>query len=132
MNILLVVIKKLIIINYIQVFNKLTNIFNDSNLLVFIELEATGYYHAETQIQHMQKTLSQINLQPHNVINNLTSDTGLKIISDILAEQSHTKILSQHRDRRCKNQYNKLGVVEVMPNQENNNLEVLKSFFEEF
>ena len=47
--------KRLIIINDIQGFNKLTNIFNDSNLAVFIELEATGYYHAEMQIQHMQK-----------------------------------------------------------------------------
>lgn len=49
--------KRLIIINYIQGFNKLTNIFNDSNLAVFIELEATGYYYAEMQIQHMQKKL---------------------------------------------------------------------------
>lgn len=51
----------------------------------------------------MQKALSQMNLQLHNVINDISGDTGMKIIRDILAGQRDPKILVQHRDPRCKN-----------------------------
>ena len=51
----------------------------------------------------MQKALSQMNLQLHNVINDITGDTGMRIIRDILAGQRDPKILAQHRDPRCKN-----------------------------
>ena len=37
--------KRLIIMNDIEGFHKLANILNDSNLPIFIGLEATGYYH---------------------------------------------------------------------------------------
>ena len=58
---------------------------------------------AAMHIQHMQKALSQMNLQLHNVIKDITGDTGMKIIRDVLAEQRDPKVLAQHRDPRCKN-----------------------------
>lgn len=58
---------------------------------------------AAMHIQHMQKALSQMNLQLHNVITDITGDTGMRIIRDILAGQRDQKILAEHRDPRCKN-----------------------------
>ena len=72
-------------------------------LRVYMRERAMLTEEAAMQIQHMQKALNQMNLQLHNVINDLTSDTGLRIIRDILVGQRNPKILAQHRDRRCKN-----------------------------
>ena len=40
---------------------------------------------ASTHIQHMQKSLTQMNLQIHNVISDITGTTGLAILDSILA-----------------------------------------------
>jgi transposase len=58
---------------------------------------------AATHIQHMQKALSQMNLQLHNVISDITGETGMRIIRSIVAGERNPQILSMHRDRRCKN-----------------------------
>lgn len=54
-------------------------------------------------IQHMQKALSQMNIQLHNVIGDITGQTGLKIIRAIIKGERDTKVLASYRDRRCKN-----------------------------
>lgn len=59
--------------------------------------------HASQHIQHMQKALSQMNLQLHNVISDITGDTGMKIIRAIIAGERNHAVLSQYRDYRCKN-----------------------------
>jgi transposase len=43
-----------------------------------------------------------MNLQLHNVISDITGATGIKIVRDIVAGIRDPKVLSQHRDRRCK------------------------------
>ena len=58
---------------------------------------------AATHIQHMQKALSQMNLQLHNVISDITGVTGLKIIRAIVAGQREAQVLASLRDPKCKN-----------------------------
>lgn len=58
---------------------------------------------ASSDIQHMQKALSQMNIQLHNVISDITGDTGMRIIRAIVSGEHDPKILATYRDRRCKN-----------------------------
>ncbi len=58
---------------------------------------------AATHIQHMQKALSQMNLQLHNVVDDITGVTGMKIIRAIIQGERDASILAQYRDKRCKN-----------------------------
>ncbi len=58
---------------------------------------------AASHIQHMQKALSQMNIQLHNLISDITGVTGLKIIRAILAGQRDPKRLASLRDPKCKN-----------------------------
>ena len=58
---------------------------------------------ASTHIQHMQKALSQMNIQLHNVISDITGETGMKIIRAIVAGERDPMVLANYRDRRCKN-----------------------------
>ncbi|MGD0466628.1 MAG: IS110 family transposase [Gammaproteobacteria bacterium] len=73
------------------------------SLRVYIRQKSMLTKKAASHIQHMQKALSQMNLQLHNVIRDITGDTGMSIIREILAGQRDPKILAQHRDPRCKN-----------------------------
>ena len=59
--------------------------------------------YSSSHIQHMQKALSQMNIQLHNVISHITGSTGLTIIRDIVAGERDPVKLSKHRDPRCKN-----------------------------
>lgn len=58
---------------------------------------------ASTHIQHMQKALSQMNVQLHNVLSDITGETGMRIIRAIVAGEHDPMILASYRDRRCKN-----------------------------
>jgi transposase len=58
---------------------------------------------ASNHIQHMQKALSQMNVQLHNVLSDITGETGMRIIRAIVNGERCPKILASHRDRRCKN-----------------------------
>lgn len=58
---------------------------------------------ASTHIQHMQKALSQMNLQLHHVMSDITGATGMKIIRDIIAGERDPLKLASYRDKRCKN-----------------------------
>ena len=64
---------------------------------------------AASHIQHMQKALSQMNVQLHNVLSDLTGETGMRIIRAIIAGERDPKLLAIHRDKRCKNP---LGIIE--------------------
>ena len=56
---------------------------------------------AATAIQRMQKALTQMNVQLHHVLSDLTGVTGLAIVRDILAGVRDPQALAAHRDRRC-------------------------------
>jgi transposase len=57
---------------------------------------------AATHTQHMQKALTQMNLQLHHVLSDLTGVTGLAILDAILAGERDPAVLAQHRHRRVK------------------------------
>ena len=57
---------------------------------------------ASSHVQHMQKALTQMNVQIHNVISDITGVTGLAIIDAILAGQRDPQKLSALKDRRIK------------------------------
>jgi transposase len=52
-------------------------------------------------IQHMQKALTQMNLQLHHVVSDITGVTGLLIIRAIVAGERDPAVLASYRDRRC-------------------------------
>lgn len=56
-----------------------------------------------THIQHMQKSLRQMNLLLDNVVTDITSLTGMRIIRAILSGERDAIVLANHRDGRCKN-----------------------------
>jgi transposase len=58
---------------------------------------------AAEHVQHMQKALTQMNLQLHNVISDITGKTGMAIIRSIVAGNTDPKALAQLRDERCHN-----------------------------
>ena len=53
-------------------------------------------------LQHMQKSLTQMNLHLHHVLSDLSGKSGLAIIDAILAGQRDPKTLAQLRDRGVK------------------------------
>ncbi len=57
--------------------------------------------YAASHIQHMQKALTEMNLQLHHVVADITGATGLRIIRAILAGEHDPKVLAQLRDYRC-------------------------------
>src|SRR5450432_3976670 len=57
---------------------------------------------ASQHIQHMHKALTQMNLQIHHVISDLTGVTGLAILDAILAGERDPVTLAQFRDPRIK------------------------------
>lgn len=58
---------------------------------------------ASSHILHMQKALSLMNLQLHNVLSDITGDTGMKIVRAIVSGERDPGVLASYRDRRCKN-----------------------------
>jgi len=58
--------------------------------------------YAASHIQHMQKALTQMNIQLHHVVSDITGVTGLRIIRDIVAGVRDPAVLAEHRDVRCK------------------------------
>jgi len=53
------------------------------------------------EIQHMQKALQQMNIKLTNVISDLTGETGMKIIRDIVAGERNPHRLAHHRNNHC-------------------------------
>jgi transposase len=59
-------------------------------------VESTAMY-----IHRMQKALAQMNLQLTLVVTDITGDTGLRILRDIVAGHHDPAHLAQYRHRRC-------------------------------
>ncbi len=57
---------------------------------------------AAAPTQHMQKALTQMNLQLHHVLTDLTGVTGLAILDALLAGERDPQVLAGHRDHRVK------------------------------
>jgi len=58
--------------------------------------------YAASHVQHMQKALTQMNLQLHHVISDLTGKTGLAILDAVLAGERDPHQLAKLRDFRIK------------------------------
>src|SRR5579863_8734937 len=58
--------------------------------------------YAASHIQHMQKALTEMNLQLHHVVADITGATGLRIIRAILAGEHDPKVLAHLLDYRCR------------------------------
>jgi transposase len=63
---------------------------------------ATVIISSNWQLQHMQKSLDQMNVQIHHVISDLAGTTGLTIVEAILAGERDPQKLAQLRDWRIK------------------------------
>ena len=57
--------------------------------------------YAASHIQHMQKALTEMNLQLHHVVSDVTGATGLRIIRAIVAGERDPAVLALLRDTRC-------------------------------
>jgi transposase len=57
--------------------------------------------YAAAHIQHMQKALTQMNLQLHHVVSDITGVTGMSIIRAIVAGERDPNVLASHRERGC-------------------------------
>jgi len=58
--------------------------------------------YAASHIQHMQKSLMEMNVQLHHVVTDITGATGMRIIRAIIAGERDPATLAVHRDRRCR------------------------------
>ena len=72
-------------------------------LRTYMRQRETMVSHLSSKIQHMQKALRQMNVLLDNVVSDITSQTGMAIIRDILSGIRDPKKLAGNRDRRCKN-----------------------------
>jgi transposase len=57
--------------------------------------------YAASHIQHMQKALTQMNLQIHHVVSDITGATGMRIIRALVAGERDPETLASYRNRRC-------------------------------
>lgn len=57
--------------------------------------------YAASHVQHMQKALTQMNVQLHHAISDITGQTGMAIIRAIVAGTYDPKELARHRHVRC-------------------------------
>lgn len=65
--------------------------------------------YAASHIQHMQKSLMQMNLQLHHVVSDITGVTGMKILRAILDGERRPSTLAEFRDVRCKASVETIG-----------------------
>src|SRR5450432_1559873 len=56
---------------------------------------------AASQIQHMQKAMTEMNLQLHHVVSDVTGLTGMRILRAIIAGERDPTVLASMRDTRC-------------------------------
>ena len=54
------------------------------------------------QMQHMQKALTQMNVQLDNVLSDLVGKSGMAILRSIVSGERDPYVLARHRDRRVK------------------------------
>jgi transposase len=56
---------------------------------------------AASQIQHMQKAMTEMNLQLHHVVADITGATGMRMIRAIIGGERNPSVLASTRDKRC-------------------------------
>lgn len=59
--------------------------------------------HMSSNILHMQKALDQMNVHLHNVISDITGETGIKILRAIVGGERNVCKLAEYRHKGCKN-----------------------------
>jgi transposase len=64
---------------------------------------------AASHIQHMQKALTEMNLQLHHVVSDITGATGMRIIRAIIAGERNPAALAALRDTRCHSSADKIA-----------------------
>ena len=57
--------------------------------------------YAAAHIQHMQKALTQMNLQLHHVVSDITGVTGMAIVRAIVGGERDPAVLVTYRERGC-------------------------------
>lgn len=72
-------------------------------LRAYVRQRSTLVCSETSHIQRMQKALTQMNLQLHNVVSDITGVTGMRIIKAILKGERNPEILATMRDPRCRN-----------------------------
>jgi transposase len=72
-------------------------------LRAYVRQRGTLVRSAASYIQRMQKALTQMNLQLHNVVTDITGATGMRIIKAILNGERDSGTLASMRDPRCRN-----------------------------
>lgn len=91
----------------LHTFGLLTGAFRPDNqvcvLRSYMRQRAMLVGYASQHVQHMQKALVQMNVQLHNVIEDITGATGMRIIRAILGGERDPRRLAALRDGRCKN-----------------------------
>jgi transposase len=70
-------------------------------LRAYLRHRASLLEHRAAHIQHMQKALLQMNVQLTQVLSDITGETGLAIIRQIVAGNRDPVALAQLRDPRC-------------------------------
>ena len=71
-------------------------------LRAYLRQRARLIEYAASHIQHMQKALTQMNVQLHHVVSDITGATGMRIVRAIVAGDRDPVALARHRDGRCK------------------------------
>lgn len=71
-------------------------------LRVFVRQRARLTRDAARSVQHMQKALTQMNVQIDQVLSDITGKTGMLILRAIVAGERDPSVLAGHRDRRVK------------------------------
>jgi len=91
----------------LHTFGLLTGAFRPDNqvcvLRSYMRQRAMLVGYASQHVQHMQKALVQMNVQLHNVIEDVTGATGMRIIRAILGGERDPWRLAALRDGQCKN-----------------------------
>jgi transposase len=71
-------------------------------LRAYLRHRETLIQHGGSAIQRMQKALIQMNLQRTLVVSDLSGETGLRIVRDIVAGHTDPQALARHRNYRCR------------------------------
>jgi transposase len=71
-------------------------------LRAYVRHRETLVQEAAMSIQRMHKALTQMNVQLHQALSDITGISGLAIVRDILHGVHDPQALAAHRDRRCK------------------------------
>ncbi len=72
-----------------------------ATLRAYLRLRERLLAYTASHIQHMQKALTQMNLQLHHVVTDITGVTGMAIIRAIVAGERDPATLAAMRDPRC-------------------------------